>query len=80
MRKTRCLIFFFLLISCSFLLSGCSCEHSWRDATCTRPEICSKCGEHQGSPLGHDWQDATCTQAKTCEMCGMEEGAPLDHK
>lgn len=27
--------------------------HSWRDATCTSPKTCTRCGATQGSALGH---------------------------
>lgn len=61
-------------------LAGCSCKHQWKDATCTTPATCAKCGETAGSPLGHNWKDATCTQPETCSVCGATNGEPLGHQ
>ena len=54
-------------------------EHTWEEATCTSPKICSACGETEGEALGHTEQtvegkDATCTEAgftdgKICTVC-----------
>ena len=57
-----------------------NCEHEWKDATCTDPKTCGKCGETEGEPLGHKWNDATCTEPKTCSVCGETEGEALGHK
>lgn len=57
------------------------CPHSeWKDATCTEPKTCVKCGKTEGAALGHDWKDATCTEPKTCQRCGETEGDALGHK
>jgi hypothetical protein len=53
--------------------------HNWRDATCTEPETCLKCGKSIGSPLGHSFNEATCVLPKTCSTCGETEGKPLGH-
>ena len=50
--------------------------HTWLDATCEDPQICSTCGKTQGSPLGHSWKDATYDAPKTCTRCGETEGSP----
>lgn len=69
----------FLGLCFLLILSGCACKHEWKEATCTEPRICSKCGETEGEALGHDWTKATCTEAKVCERCGETEGEPLGH-
>lgn len=51
--------------------------HSWVDATCTSPKICSACGETSGNALGHQWIDATYDTPKTCSVCGKQEGTSL---
>ena len=64
---------------CLMALGGCGCRHSWQEATCEDPEICEKCGETQGEPLGHDpgsWQEVRdlerCLVVKfrECDECG----------
>ncbi len=64
-----------LLALIVFLLTACSCEHEWQNATCSAPVTCSKCGETAGEPLPHTWKDATCTAPKTCSVCGITEGS-----
>jgi len=61
------------------LLTGCCMKHEWKEATCTEPKKCVKCGETEGEPLGHTWAEATCTKPKTCTVCGATEGEPLGH-
>ena len=56
-----------------------TCSHSWKDATCTAPKTCSKCGATEGSATGHSWKDATCTAPKTCSKCGATEGSASGH-
>lgn len=62
-----------------FMLTGCGHEHTWNEATCTEPRICSECGETEGEALGHTWVDATCAEPKTCSVCGGTEGEALPH-
>lgn len=70
----------FLLIVVLFcLLTGCSCDHDWLDATCEEPRTCYDCGETKGKPAGHDWMDATCEEPKTCLECGETKGNPKAH-
>ena len=45
-------------------LTGCFHKHTFADATCTAPKICTVCGETEGEPLGH-----TC-EIGTCKQCG----------
>lgn len=62
-----------------FLLTACSCEHDWTNATCTSPVTCLDCGEAAGEPLSHTWQDATCTNPKICILCYITEGNAIGH-
>lgn len=55
------------------------CSHTYKDATCTAPRTCSKCGVTEGSAAGHDWSDATCTAPKTCKTCKATEGSAAGH-
>lgn len=59
-------------------LPGCMI-HQYAAATCTAPQICTKCGAEQGKALGHDWQEATCQAPKTCKRCGKKEGEKTAH-
>ena len=62
--------------------------HSWTEATCTEPKVCSVCGELHSSALGHSWGDwvvleqATCTsigmQAHMCSACGITQTENID--
>lgn len=41
--------------------------HDWKDATCTAPKTCDRCGTTEGTALGHIWKTveavaATCTE------------------
>ena len=77
MKKRTLAIFLGLLLV--FCLSSCACQHEWKEATCTEPKTCTKCGETEGEALGHKWTEATCTKAKECSRCGEESGEPLGH-
>lgn len=55
------------------------CNHTYRNATCTAPKTCSKCGAAEGNALGHSWSDATCTAPKTCKTCNTTEGNAAGH-
>lgn len=61
------------------MLTGCGHEHTWIEATCTEPKICSECGETEGEALGHTWVEATCAEPKHCSVCGETEGEALEH-
>lgn len=67
------------VLLCLALLSGCGCEHEWKDATCTDPMTCALCEETEGAPNGHSWMAATCDAPKTCEICGAVEGEAKGH-
>ena len=55
------------------------CFHKWLPATCTSPEICTRCGRIHGEPLPHRWTEADCTHPRTCMLCGLTDGEPLGH-
>ena len=42
-----------------------TCSHAWKDATCTAPKTCSKCGATEGSAAGHTYAEGACTVCKT---------------
>ena len=42
-------------------------SHTWADATCEEPGICSYCGQVGDEPLGHDYRDGICS------LCGEAE-------
>ena len=77
MKKNITIIIFLLLIVGA--LSGCGHEHTWIEATCTKPKTCTECGETEGDALEHVWIEATCTDPKTCSVCGETEGNALGH-
>ncbi len=54
-------------------------SHSWKNATCTQPKTCSKCGKTTGSVAQHSWKNATCTQSQTCSVCGTSGMPALGH-
>jgi len=56
-----------------------ACSHSWKNATCTAPKTCAKCGVTEGTATGHNWKDATCTTPKTCANCNATEGTATGH-
>lgn len=79
MMKRKAVLVLCGAVLISVLLTGCSCRHEWKDATCTEPNVCEKCLETYGEPLGHDFGEATCEAAKTCRRCGVTDGEPLEH-
>ena len=54
-------------------------NHEFSAATCTEPEICSRCGETRGEPLGHVYNTETCTEPSVCVRCGELHKEPLGH-
>lgn len=64
MKKMSVLVSISLL---AVLLCGFCWPHNWIPATCTEPEICSKCGKTQADALGHAWEN------RKCVTCGMEK-------
>lgn len=53
--------------------------HTFTQATCTKPKICTHCQMEAGEPLGHQWKPATCTEKKICTVCGAKSGKALGH-
>lgn len=77
MKRIICIV----IMCCMVLitLTSCQCKHTWKEATCTSPSICSECGETQGEALGHSFTLATCTSPSTCRKCGITQGTALGH-
>ena len=55
-------------------------NHVFSPATCTEPEICTRCGERRGEPLGHVYSEASCTEPSVCLRCGERHAEPLGHE
>lgn len=72
-------VFIVAVLILTLFLSGCACSHTWTDATCTEPKICSKCQATEGTANGHTFREATCSAPKTCMVCGYTEGEKLEH-
>ena len=68
-----------LAATCLALLTGCFCQHEWKEATCVEPPTCAKCEKTEGEALGHVWMAATCETPKTCEVCAVTDGDPRGH-
>ncbi len=68
-----------LMSAIMLVLSGCCLKHTWMEATCTEPMICSECGKEKGEENGHTWEDATCTEPRTCTVCQETKGDALGH-
>ncbi|MBR3894553.1 MAG: hypothetical protein IKJ35_05335 [Clostridia bacterium] len=56
-----------------------SCQHVWKDATCTAPKTCTVCAATEGDAAAHSWVPATCTAPKTCSVCAATEGDVAAH-
>ncbi|MDE7287330.1 MAG: hypothetical protein K2N55_10885 [Lachnospiraceae bacterium] len=63
-----------LIMGC--MLSGC-CNHTYYEATCTSPMVCSKCGKTSGEIKEHDFAEANYQQPETCTGCGLTQGEVL---
>lgn len=70
---------FALCLVLTILLVGCGHQHTWEEATCISPKICSECGETEGEALGHSWVSATCEEPETCSVCGETQGEANGH-
>ena len=53
--------------------------HTFSEATCYAPKICTVCGFSEGDTLEHSWVEATCTTPKTCSLCQKTEGYTAPH-
>lgn len=78
-QTTRLLFLFFITLVILTALSSCSCTHVWKEATCTEPKTCVKCGMTEGEATGHVFatditKEATCMaegiKKYTCTVCG----------
>lgn len=78
MKKKLFTSVFALLLVFSF--AGCSCNHTWSDADCLNPAVCTKCEELGDAALGHNWSKATCAAPQTCTRCGATQGVALSHE
>ena len=62
----------------SMALSMCACAaqqthtHNWKDATCTEPQVCTDCGETNGSAKGCQYE------TRTCVVCGRANPSTED--
>ena len=45
--------------------------HSYADATCTKPQTCTRCGATTGSALGHSWNSGVVTTEPTYTADGV---------
>ena len=45
-----------------------ACSHSYKDATCTAPKTCSKCGATEGGLAEHRYQNGICTGCGEVEI------------
>lgn len=70
---------FYTFILILTMLAGCACQHEWKEATCTTPKTCTRCGTTEGIVAEHIYKDATCTAPKTCEVCSTTIGEALGH-
>lgn len=57
----------------------CASGHDYSEATCTKPQTCTRCGETKGEPLGHDFSEATCLEGAVCSRCGAKGTEALSH-
>lgn len=55
-------------------------NHVYTPATCTEPEICTRCKETRGEPLGHAYSKATCSEPSVCVRCGERHADALGHE
>lgn len=63
-------------IHCNIEISRDSSEvdalgHAWRNATCTFPQTCERCGATNGAPLGHN-EVYQAAKAATCTTIGWQ--------
>ena len=76
MKKLALLV----LVCTLLLLSGCGCEHEWKEATCTAPKTCTLCQEVEGEALGHTWSNwnvvGSCATGAT-KTATVETGAEI---
>lgn len=72
-----------LLLLIPFLLSSCSCNHHWEDAFCVSAQVCTHCGQLQGTAQDHhsfsEWEMEDHQMVRSCMFCGFQEaeGTPI---
>ncbi len=54
--------------------------HTWSEATCTEPQVCTICGKTGQDALGHEWVPATCTDQQYCNSCGVLGQPAIGHQ
>lgn len=69
-----------VVLVCLIRLTCIFGNHVYSPATCTEPEICTRCGIANGEPLGHDYGEATCTEPSVCLRCGEHHADALGHE
>ena len=67
-----------LIVLCVVLLvslASCGCKHEWEEATCEKPQTCSKCGKQQGEPKHQFSEEWTVTEDEHWHeaICGHTE-------
>jgi len=55
------------------------CKHEWKEATCTEPKTCAKCGETEGNRLWHDYV-GNCEEYGRCTRCGDTLPTKYSHR
>lgn len=78
--KKRILAGLILLLMPLWVLTGCSCEHEWKKATCQEPRTCIRCGETEGKIRSHEWGSTACHDLKGCVVCGTLDGIEITHE
>ena len=69
-----------VVLVCLIRLTCIFGNHVYSPATCTEPEICTRCGIVNGEPLGHLYGEATCTEPSVCLRCGEHHADALGHE
>ncbi len=65
------------ICSDSYSETSSALEHSYVEASCTSPKVCSVCGATDGAPKGHKFTAPTTERPMTCSVCGMNTGLKL---
>lgn len=79
MKKIFSLVLIISMLTAFF--SGCGHKHTpGPEATCTKPQICTECGEVLADALGHEpGTAATCTEGQSCLRCSAVITPALGH-
>ena len=70
-----------LVIGIIIGISQCEreCKHDWKEATCTEPKTCTKCGVTEGNRLWHDYV-GNCEEYGRCSRCGDTLPTKYSHR